>query len=337
MTQGEGSLIDGAGSQTLGTRDRSRWGDYTSMEVDPADDCTLWYVNEYLPSDGPSVWHTRIGSFSLPGCGTTATDDFSLSTAPWTSIATAGECRSTTVSTAITAGSAPTVAMSAPGLPAGVPVSFNPPSVTAGQASQMTVTTDATTTAGTYQLAITGTSAEATHTTPYALTVNNCVAYLSVNDLSINEGSTTKTADFTVTRSGDLSRSVAVNVATANGNALAGSDYVAVPTTTVNFAVGQKTQIVPVTINGDTVPEPDKTFQLRLSSPVGAVLSDDTGVATIVNDDAAAYFSINDVSINEGNSATRTATFTVTRSGNASGPASVTYRRTAESVHSPCP
>ncbi len=44
MTLGEGTIIDGTGVQrTI----NSRWGDYTSMNVDPTDDCTFWYVNEY--------------------------------------------------------------------------------------------------------------------------------------------------------------------------------------------------------------------------------------------------------------------------------------------------
>jgi hypothetical protein len=66
MTQGEGTLVNGTGSQTGGL---SRWGDYSSMQIDPADDCTFWYTTEYLASNGNWNWHTRIGSFTLPGCG----------------------------------------------------------------------------------------------------------------------------------------------------------------------------------------------------------------------------------------------------------------------------
>jgi hypothetical protein len=80
MTLGEGTIIDGAGVQTT---TNSRWGDYTDMTVDPTDDCTFWYVNEYyevsglplplppppLPPPGTTApWQTRIGSFKLPGC-----------------------------------------------------------------------------------------------------------------------------------------------------------------------------------------------------------------------------------------------------------------------------
>jgi hypothetical protein len=65
MGQGEGTIITGAGSQNGGLY---RWGDYTSMSVDPADDCTFWYTNEYLAINGSFNWHTRIGAFKFPSC-----------------------------------------------------------------------------------------------------------------------------------------------------------------------------------------------------------------------------------------------------------------------------
>lgn len=69
MTLGEGTIINGSGVQTTLN---SRWGDYTSMNIDPVDDCTFWYVNEYYTAEGqassPSGWQTRIASFKLPGC-----------------------------------------------------------------------------------------------------------------------------------------------------------------------------------------------------------------------------------------------------------------------------
>ncbi len=69
MTLGEGTIINGSGVQTT---TNSRWGDYTSMNVDPSDDCTMWYVNEYYTAAGQASsaagWQTRIASFRLPGC-----------------------------------------------------------------------------------------------------------------------------------------------------------------------------------------------------------------------------------------------------------------------------
>jgi len=69
MTLGEGVIATGSGVQTTLN---SRWGDYTSMNVDSVDDCTFWYVNEYYTLAGqlasPAGWQTRIASLALPGC-----------------------------------------------------------------------------------------------------------------------------------------------------------------------------------------------------------------------------------------------------------------------------
>jgi hypothetical protein len=47
----------------------NRWGDYSSMSVDPADDCTMWYANEYLKSNGSYTnWGTYIVEFKFSGC-----------------------------------------------------------------------------------------------------------------------------------------------------------------------------------------------------------------------------------------------------------------------------
>ena len=51
------------------------------MSVDPSDDCTFWYTNEYIASNGSFNWHTRIGSFKFAGCST-APSDFSIAASP---------------------------------------------------------------------------------------------------------------------------------------------------------------------------------------------------------------------------------------------------------------
>src|SRR6266404_8197091 len=68
--ESENSIIEGTGSQTTGSAG-SRWGDYSGMSVDPADDCTFWYTNEYLTTNGTFNWNTRIGSFKFTSCGRT--------------------------------------------------------------------------------------------------------------------------------------------------------------------------------------------------------------------------------------------------------------------------
>ncbi|MHB8512651.1 MAG: hypothetical protein ACYDCC_10785 [Actinomycetota bacterium] len=168
MTQGEGDFIDGGGSQT---GNLSRWGDYSSMSIDPSDGCTFWYSNEYIPSDGSFNWKTRIGAFSLSGCGST-TNDFSISDSPASGTVTQGGSTTSTISTATTSGSAQTVSLSASGLPSGASVSFSPTSVTSGGSSTMTITTASTTPTGTYSITVSGTGSSATHTTTFSLTVN---------------------------------------------------------------------------------------------------------------------------------------------------------------------
>ena len=64
MTLGEGSIKDGTGSQTTAFH---RWGDYTAMDIDPTDDTTFWYINEYVPTTSVSGWQLRIGAFNLAG------------------------------------------------------------------------------------------------------------------------------------------------------------------------------------------------------------------------------------------------------------------------------
>ncbi|WP_423224158.1 carboxypeptidase regulatory-like domain-containing protein [Candidatus Amarolinea aalborgensis] len=63
----ETSFMEGSGSQVSSS---SRWGDYSMMSVDPADDCTLWYTSEYYPTTADYDWHTRIGAFRFAGCVT---------------------------------------------------------------------------------------------------------------------------------------------------------------------------------------------------------------------------------------------------------------------------
>lgn len=69
--QAESTLIAGGGSQLptncQGGPCGNRWGDYSSMSVDPVDDCTFWYTSEYYPSSSSGNWRTRIGSFAYCG------------------------------------------------------------------------------------------------------------------------------------------------------------------------------------------------------------------------------------------------------------------------------
>ncbi len=65
LNEGEALLFDALGAQTGGS---ARWGDYSSMSVDPADDCTFWYTQEYYATTSDGGWSTRVGKFKYPGC-----------------------------------------------------------------------------------------------------------------------------------------------------------------------------------------------------------------------------------------------------------------------------
>ncbi|HXD83110.1 MAG TPA: hypothetical protein VN599_01640 [Rudaea sp.] len=75
--QAEVNVYTGSGVQTTYVNSKhrtvalTRWGDYSAMTIDPVDDCTFWYTNEYIPSNGTFNWKTRITSFKFPGCGGT--------------------------------------------------------------------------------------------------------------------------------------------------------------------------------------------------------------------------------------------------------------------------
>ena len=64
--EGIAVIFAGKGSQT--GNGGNRWGDYSGMAIDPSSDCTFWYVNEYIPSNGNFNFHTRIASFKFPTC-----------------------------------------------------------------------------------------------------------------------------------------------------------------------------------------------------------------------------------------------------------------------------
>ena len=65
LPQDEVSVIEGSGAQT-GTG--ARWGDYSAMSIDPMDDCTFYYTQEYIQTTGSANWQTRVAAFKFPSC-----------------------------------------------------------------------------------------------------------------------------------------------------------------------------------------------------------------------------------------------------------------------------
>ena len=68
LSQGEAVMTPGTGHQVT---TQGRWGDYSSMFVDPTDSCTFYHTNEYFSGIATSAWNTRVGSFRFASCTST--------------------------------------------------------------------------------------------------------------------------------------------------------------------------------------------------------------------------------------------------------------------------
>ena len=149
---------------------------------------------------------------------------------------------------------------------------------------------------------------------------------VSIADASVSEGNSgTRQLNFTVSLSAASSSAVTFDIATANGTAIAGSDYVAASQAGRTIAAGATSASFAVTINGDTSVEPNETFVVNLSNVTGATVADGQATGTIGNDDAASTpsLSIADVSASEGRKGLKNMVFTVKLSAAASN--SVSY------------
>ena len=215
MPQGETNLISGGGSQ-VGSffNPGNRWGDYSGMSVDPSDDCTFWYVNQYIPSNGDFNWHTRIGSFKFPSCGGTVANDFSISANPTSLTLQQGTSSNSTISTAVTAGSAGTVSLAVSGQPSGASATLGASSVTAGGSTTLSVGAG-TAAPGTYTLTVTGTEGSAVHSATVGLTVT---ASPPPNDFSIAAGAFSPA---TVTQGGSSTSTITTAVTSGSAQSVA--------------------------------------------------------------------------------------------------------------------
>jgi hypothetical protein len=162
------------GSITHGSQTSyARWGDYSSMAIDPVDDCTFWFTTEYQPTNG-NAWSTRIASFSFSGCSGTSTPDFSMAASPSSLTLTQGQSSPSTVTVTALNGFAGTVNFSLSGCPSNPAnaCTISPGSVTGSGTATLTVTTDSTTVTGPYNITVAGTSGSLIHSTSVSLTVN---------------------------------------------------------------------------------------------------------------------------------------------------------------------
>jgi hypothetical protein len=168
----ENTLLTGLGAQT---GPYSRWGDYTALRIDPSDDTTFWYTNEYYTQNSPFVWSTAIGSFAVGGGSPPPppppSPDFSVSVSPNPLMVNRGSSGVATVS--VTAINGPSsVNLSVSGLPNRTSANFSTNPVTTPGTSSLTVSVGRKATPGTYGLMISGNNVSVpARTTTLSLTI----------------------------------------------------------------------------------------------------------------------------------------------------------------------
>ncbi len=151
--------------------------------------------------------------------------------------------------------------------------------------------------------------------------------------LTVPEGNSgdTPIAAVDVILSGPSGRQVSVDFTTVDGTATSASDY-DLTAGTLEFAPGQLTKSVAVSVQGDDLAEGDETFDLDLVDPVHATLGSDTTVVTIQDNDpippGSAVLNVSGGTIREGTGGTKSLTFTVTRSGETTTAVDVDYQTT---------
>ena len=136
----------------------------------------------------------------------------------------------------------------------------------------------------------------------------------SAASIQVSQSTTTNVnATFTLTLAQPDSKQVTVNYATADGTALAGTDYVQT-SGSVSFAIGETSKTVVVPVFPASAFAPSKSFSLKLSGVTNAKLQNSSAVATILNPLPAPTISIGNLSAVDGQAGTTPFTFLVTLS-----------------------
>jgi hypothetical protein len=167
--QSEATMLTGGGSQNGGL---TRWGDYTALRIDPADDCTFWYTNQYLKTNGNFNWSTRIGSFSMNNCtGVAGNPDFTITATPPSQTVSKGGTTTYTVTIAAQNGFTGVVSFTVTGTRALDQETFSPTTVTGSGSTTLTIKASRFGRTGTFPLTITGTSGSLSHTANVTLVI----------------------------------------------------------------------------------------------------------------------------------------------------------------------
>jgi hypothetical protein len=146
---------------------------------------------------------------------------------------------------------------------------------------------------------------------------------VSINNVMLSPGTSgTKLFPFTVNLSGPSNQPVTVQYATADGTALAGTDYQA-QSGTLSFSPGQTSQTINVAVNGNPTSGPDKVFAVNLTGVTNGRLTSTQGAGTILNE--VLHVSIGNVTVTQPLTGVVSANFPVTLSDAAPFPVSVTY------------
>jgi hypothetical protein len=296
----EQTILNGTGSQTTGL---SRWGDYSSLSVDPIDDCTMWYVQEFEKANGTFNWSTRIANFKFVGCGT---PDFTLTATPASVSADQGTTANYTATVTPQNGFTGAVALTIAGLPAGATATFTPSSLTSGNSALAIAV--GTAAAGSYPLTITGTSGTLTHTANVTLVVTVPV----VGDFTL----TASPASQTVTAGANTTYTATVTPVTGSGfNGTVTFSASGLPTgATASFSPAS------VAVSGNstmtvttTTATPAGTYTLTITGTAGSLVHSTT-VTLIVNPAPVPDFTISATpasrTITRGTSGTYTVTIT---------------------------
>ena len=158
-----------------------------------------------------------------------------------------------------------------------------------------------------------------------SITNDDAMPAFSIDDMELNEGNSgTTTILFNATLSHPSSQMVTVNFATAQGTALAGSDYQHA-SGSLTFNPGEISKSLTVLVHGDIANEQNETFVVNLSAATSSTIANYQGVGTILNDDGIPGLSINDLSLVEGNTGAASASFTVALSPASGQTVTVSY------------
>jgi hypothetical protein len=156
---------------------------------------------------------------------------------------------------------------------------------------------------------------------------------LSIDDVMVDEGDSGFTnATFTVSLSRALDNDVTFDFATADGTAIAGTDYQASSGMDLTILAGETTRTFTVSVIGDLIQENDETFTVMLSNVTGVAVADGEGLGTILDDDAPPTISINNAQVTEADGAAVNAVFTVTLSEASSQTVTVDFTATSDSA-----